>query len=263
MKKIITLLALTFILLIPINVFGENQRIVDNANKLDENQIKDLTAKLDALSSKYDMDVVVYLSVDKSFGNDIVSEGCEFFDKNGYGYGDDHRGLLLIANYEQGMFDVITTGPDIRSKYDGYIEACYNALQDDLGDNPNKAIETFATWVDTRFISEDINKEEAVVKKDNTVRDLSVSGVTSLIVSTIVGVVLKKQLKTEGKKHGAANYLDNNSFNLTRSGDIFLYRTTTQRRIHIESNNSGGGHSVSHTSSSGISHGSGGGRSFK
>ena len=262
MKKIITLLALTFMLLIPINAFGENERIVDNANKLDENQRKELTTKLDALSNKYDMDIVVYLSVDKSFGDDIVSEGCEFFDRNGYGYGDDHRGLLLIVNYEQSLFDVITTGFDVRNKYDGYIEACYNALQDDLGDNPNKAVETFITWVDTRFISEDYKQEEPVVKKDNTIRDLSVSGVTSLIVSAIVGIVLKKQLKTEGKKRGANNYLDNNSFNLTRSGDIFLYRTTTQRKINVESNNSGGGHSVSHTSSAGISHGSGGGRKF-
>ena len=265
-KKFIALLVLALMLLIPINVFADSNRIIDNANKLSEADKRELNVKLNDLSSKYDMDIIVYFSNDTSFGDDIVSEGCEFYDNNGYGYGEDHRGLLLIVNYEVGIFDVITTGPDVRNKYDGYIEDCYNAIQSSLGNNPYKAIEIFAEWVDTRFIYEgnEVNDNNEEVKNtDNTTRDLTVSGVTSLIVSGVTGFVLKGQLKTEKKKHGASNYMDKNSFNLTRFGDVFLYRTTTRRRINTNTNNhSGGGSHISHTSSSGISHGSGGGRRF-
>ena len=183
MKKIFTFLLLNLMILIPINVSAQNNRIVDNANKLSENEEYILTSKLDALSDEYDIDIVVYLSIDNSYGDDIVSEGCEFFDNNGYGYGEDHRGLLLIVNYEESMFDVITTGNDVREKYDNYIEDCYDAIQDSLGTNPYEAIEIFASWIDTRFMKEsdsndyysnDIiddyyyNKDETNHKKDNT-----------------------------------------------------------------------------------------------
>lgn len=274
MKKYITILLAALFILIPINVFGENNRIVDNAYKLSENQKSELIVSLDALSLKYDMDIVVYLSVDDSYGDDIVSEGCEFYDGNGYGYGDDHRGVLLIINYNQGMFDIITTGNEVREKYDGYIEDCYDAIQNSLSNNPYEAIEIFEYWVDTRFynetsnIDENVVEENVVVEKNNTVRDLTVSTIVSIIISAATGLLLKSQLKTEGKKRGASNYMDKNSFNLTRSGDIFLYRTTTRRRIKSRSNdnnfhNSGGnGFHISHTSSHGISHGSGGGRHF-
>lgn len=270
MKKLISILVLTFMLLIPINIFGENNRVIDNANRLTEDEEKLLTNELNSLSDKYDMDIVVYLSVDKSFGDDIVSEGCEFYDNNGYGYGDDHRGLLLIVNYEEGIFDVITTGQQVRDKYDSYIESCYNAMQNSLGNNDFNAIRIFEDWVDTRFISyNDEQKEDFVIKKPNNIaRDLTVSGIVSAIFTAITGLFLKRQLKSEGKKAGASNYIDKNSFHLTRAGDVFLYRTTSRRRIKTRSNNNnfsssgGGGSHISHTSSSGISHGSGGGRHF-
>lgn len=277
MKKIITLLVLLILLLIPINILGENKRLVDDVDVLTDEQENNINTILDALADKYDFDVVVYLSNDLSFGDDITSEGCEFYDLNGYGYGDNHRGVLLIVNYETGLFDIITTGDEVRNKYDGYIEDCFNAIQSSLRNNPYDSIMIFGYWVDTRFIDENVVSGSDVINRseqednvsaqiNNTPRNLIVSGVVSALICLITGIVLKKQLKTEGKKHGAMNYIDKNSFNLTRSGDIFLYRSTTRRRIKNDSNNShnsgGKGFHVSHTSSRGISHGSGGGRRF-
>lgn len=261
MKKIIISILLLLSFVSP--VYCENNRIVDNAYMLTDNEISQLSSELDLLSKRHDLDIVVYFSIDTSFGEDIVSEGCEFFDNNGYGYGDDHRGILLIVNYETGYLDIITTGDDVRNKYDGYIEDCFDAISGYLRDNPYYAIQIFEQWVDTRFIVDNTND----VASNNTVKYLSVSGIIALLVSVITGIVLKKQLKTEGKKHGATNYIDNNSFRLTRSGDIFLFRSTSRRRIVKHNTNNfhssgGGGSHISHTSSSGVSHGSGGGRRF-
>lgn len=270
MKKLLTI-TLVFTLLFCSSVSAENRRIVDNANKLSESQIVQLENELDSLSDKYGFDIVVYLSNDTSYSDDVVSEGCEFYDNNNYGYGEDHSGILLIINYEVGMFSIITTGQDVRNKYDGYIEDCYDALQDSLRDYPYDAIEIFEYWIDTRFIDDNIYIEDdnyVKVEKDNTIRDLSFSSIVATLVCLVVGIILKSQLKTEGKKHGAKDYINKNSFNLTRSGDIFLYRTTTRRRIKTRSNNnnfhnsSGSGFSTTHVSSHGISHGTGGSRKF-
>lgn len=277
MKKLLVFILLLLTMSLPFNVLSENDRVVDMALMLSESDRSELTEELDYISSKYDLDVVVYFSTDTSFGDDenaVMIEGGEFFDNNGYGYGDDHRGILLIVNYATGCFDIITTGSDVMQKYDGYIEEAYEYIIPYLRDNPAEAVRTFIEWVDTRFIYEEDypiydggDDDIIVVEEDNTVKYLVSSGVISAIISSIVMFVLKKQLKTEGKKHNARNYIVPNSFNLTRSGDLFLYRTTTRRRIERNNNNnnhssSGGGHHVSFSSSSGISHGSGGGHRF-
>lgn len=287
MKRILTIITLLLTILVPFNVLSENDRIVDKALMLSENERSELTNELDAISDKYDMDVVVYFSTDTSFGdndNSIMIEGGEFFDGNGYGYGDDHRGILLIVNYATGYLDIITTGPQVMEKYDGYIEEAYDYISPYLRDNPAEAIRVFIKWVDTRFIPENNNNnsdnnyddytnndyypsEDTDYKKDTTVRDLSVSGIFSLIISSVTMLIFKKQLKTEGKKADARNYVVPNSFKLTRSGDIFLYRSTMRRRIQRNDSNrhssgGGGGHHVSFSSSHGISHGSGGGHKF-
>lgn len=270
MKKLFIVLTVLISLLFPANIQGENLRINDNVGILSESDINDLTIELDGLSAKYDYDIVVYFSNDTSFGEDIVSEGSEFFDLNGYGCGDDHRGLLLIVNYETGYFDIITTGDEVRNKYDGYLEYGCETIGPYLRDNPVYAIRLFEEWIDTRFINdnyqdviidEPISKEE--LSKQRTIRDLSISGLVAVVITTITMLILKGQLKTEGKKRGAHQYVVPHSFNLTRSGDIFLYRTTSRRYIPKKTNNNhGNGFHVSHTSSSGISHGSSGGHKF-
>lgn len=279
MKKIITIFTLLLTIFLPFNVLSENDRVVDKALMLSESERSELSSELDSLSDKYDMDIVVYFSTDTSFGDaddSIMYEGGEFFDGNGYGYGDDHRGILLIVNYATGYFDIITTGPEVMSKYDGYIEEAYEYLTPYLRDDPAQAIRVFEEWIDTRFISENDysnddyypQEDDIYYKQDNTVRDLSISGIISIIVSSVTMLLFKKQLKTEGKKADARNYVVPNSFNLTRSGDIFLYRSTMRRRIPRKDNNNrhsssgGGGHHVSFSSSHGISHGSGGGHKF-
>lgn len=269
MKKKLLVLLIFISLIIPTSIYADNKRIVDNVGILTDSQIDDLTIELDGLSNKYNYDIVVYFSNDTSFGEDIVSEGSEFFDNNGYGYGDQHSGLLLIVNYQTDYFDIITTGDEVRNKYDGYLEYGCDVLSEYLRDNPVYAIRLFEEWVDTRFIYDDYQQETITISpeeaaRQKNIRDLAVAGFVSVIVCVITMVVLKSQLKSEGKKHNASSYVVPYSFKLHRSGDIFLYRTFS--RIRIEKprnhNNNGGGMHISHTSSSGISHGSSGGHRF-
>jgi len=269
MKKYLILLLVCISVLFSEDAYADNARIVDNAGILNEEEINELSKELDELSNNYNYDIVVYFSSDTTYGDDVVSEGCEFFDLNGYGYGDDHAGLLLIVNYETSRFDIITTGDDVRNKYDGYLQYGCEVIAPYLRDNPKYAIELFEEWINTRFISndykEDINNppiSEEVSSTTKLENAIFMSLGVSIIVSVVTMIILSRQLKTEGKKHDAYGYVVPNSFNLTRAGDIFLYRSFKRRRIERDNHNNGNGMHMSHTSSVGISHGSSGGHSF-
>ena len=79
-----------------------------------------------------------------------------------------------------------------------------------------------------------------------------------MIISLVIFLVLKGQLKSQGIKNEAYDYMKKSSINIFRSGEIFLYKNVTTRRIERPKNNGG---SSMHISSSGRSHG-GGSRGF-
>ena len=87
-----------------------------------------------------------------------------------------------------------------------------------------------------------------------------------LVVALIVVFILKGQMKTVRRKPDANSYVRDGSFQLTRAQDIYLYTTTTRRKIESDNNHgnhgsrggSGGGSST-FTSSSGNSYGGRGG----
>ena len=88
-------------------------------------------------------------------------------------------------------------------------------------------------------------------------------------VALIVVFILKGQMKTVRRKPDANSYVRDGSFQLTRAQDIYLYTTTTRRKIESDNNHgnhgshgshggSGGGSST-FTSNSGNSYGGRGG----
>lgn len=75
-----------------------------------------------------------------------------------------------------------------------------------------------------------------------------------IVISAIIMLILKSQLKTVSMQHGAANYTRTGSMNVTASRDTYLYSTVTKSARPKES-------SSSHSSSGGGSY-SGGGSNF-
>ncbi|MFV0396051.1 MAG: hypothetical protein ACK5LC_16980, partial [Coprobacillaceae bacterium] len=59
MRKLLLALCIMFICLIPTNISAYNQRVFDNADLLDEDDIDELEDKIDTLQDKYDIDIVL------------------------------------------------------------------------------------------------------------------------------------------------------------------------------------------------------------
>ena len=70
---------------------------------------------------------------------------------------------------------------------------------------------------------------------------------------------LRNSMNTAIKRTEATEYIDQSSFYLTRSQDMFMYSNTTRTAIPTETRSGGGGGSSIHTSSGGHSHSGGGG----
>lgn len=85
--------------------------------------------------------------------------------------------------------------------------------------------------------------------------NLGICFVIGLVIAAIATAIMKGQLKSVRSQSGAANYVKTGSLNVTHRQDLFRYRDVKRT---AKPKDSGG--SSTHTSSSGRSHGGGGGK---
>jgi uncharacterized protein len=83
-----------------------------------------------------------------------------------------------------------------------------------------------------------------------------ISAGVGLVIALITVGIMKGKLKTVRRQPAAGNYVRKGSMNITESSDLFLY-SKVNRTAKPKNNGSG---SSTHTSSSGRTHGGGGGK---
>lgn len=71
----------------------------------------------------------------------------------------------------------------------------------------------------------------------NFVKKLLISLAIGLIIALIVCMIMKSMMKTANPKATANDYIRKNSFNITRSRDIFIYANVTKKKRAKEENN--------------------------
>lgn len=239
---------------------GYSSRLVDNADLLNDSEETALLKKLDEISERQKMDVVV-VTVESIGGKTREAYADDFYDYNGYGYGADHDGVLLLVSMENRDWHITTTGYGITAFTDAGIKYLSEQFLDDLGDgNYAAAFTTYAEKCD-EFITQ--AKTGEPYDNGNLPKEpydflmwILISAVVGVIAAFIITRAMKGKLKTVRFQPAASNYVRQGSMNLTNSQDIFLY-THIDRKPRPKENSSGG--SSTHTSSSGTSHGGGGG----
>ena len=118
--------------------------------------------------------------------------------------------------------------------FDRYVDGCMEFLQMDAQDEP------FDQNTDPERL-EDIGVLKWIVVI-----------VVPLLTALVVCLVMKGKMKTARKQTHADAYIPQNGVRMLRQDDVYL--TTTQTRVKIETQKSGGGTSVN---SGGFSHSSG------
>ena len=243
-------------------ILNELTRVVDMADLLDNSEEADLLSMLDEISNRQELDVVV-VTVNTLDGKTPMDYADDFYDYNGYGFGENRDGVLLLVSMEDRDWWISTTGYGITVFTDAGIEYISEKFLPDLSDgNYADAFTTYAELCD-EFITqartgEPYDTNNLPKEPFNVFTSLLISLAVGILVSLIVTGKMKGKLKTVRMQPAAEEYVRNGSMLVTESSDLFLY-SHVDRRAKSKDNDSGGGSST-HTSSSGSSHGGGGGK---
>ncbi len=252
MKKILTFLVI-LCLIIPVS--ANAPLVIDNAELLSTQEKQALTSQLENLRNTLGIDVVV-LTVPSLDGTSPMVYADDYFDYNGYGM----DGVLLLLD-TGGRNWWISTAGNCRAPVNA--DAIGDCIVPYLSDGEYyTAFSLFAQLVKTAMEHPDDKGEYIVDDYGNVHFQQKVTHwydgwwqclLAGALIGGIAVAIMASGMKSVRFKHGASDYVDRSSLELTRQEDIFLYQTISKR---AKPKNNGG----SHRGSSGRSHGGGGGR---
>ena len=254
MKKYTAILCVLLLCLsaaLPVFAEGTAPRLVDGADYLTDSEEAALLQKLDDISLRQGMDVVI-VTAPTLEGEDITAFADDFYDENGY---RPDGILLLIADLER-EWAISTAGYGITAFTDAGQEYLTGQFLDALSNGQYAgAFETYASLCD-----EFITLAKAGTPYDvNTLPKAPFAAVRSLAVSLLIGFfaaliatgVMKGKLRTVHAQEAASQYVKAGSLKVTESRELFLYRQLQVRKREKEEE----GGSSTHKSSSGRTHG--------
>lgn len=237
--------------------------VVDTAGIIDPVSLSALNDRASQLSEKYGADVaLVYVAT--TGGKSIQAFTDDFYDCNGYGYGETKSGIMLCIAVQDRKFALSTYGPaaytfsDYGQYYmdEAYLPYMRNNEWSDAGKAYFDVCEELMEYERVNGRPYDIYVEEA---------GSSIGG--RIIISLAAGFVLafipvasmRRKMLNVRKKTDARDYEQDGSFHLTRKHDHYITSTITKvpkpkPSDDIRSGGGGGGSSF-HVSSSGRSHG--------
>ncbi len=236
--------------------------VVDDAGLLSRYEEEELTDILADIRHDHGVDVVI-VTVNYLNGKSPRSFADDYYDYNGYA----KDGMLLLVSMEASDWYVSTTGYCITAVTDAGLDYMSERFVPYMSDGDFYS--AFVTFTD--LCDEFLTKAESGDPYDihNLPKEpfaivfaLAVSLVLGFVVALVSTLIMKGKLKTVRSKYTANDYLKEGSFDLTRSDDLFLYRDLkcVPRPKADDNGDSFGGGSSTHFSSSGVSHGGGGGK---
>ena len=237
-------------------------RVVDNAAILDAETLARLNEKADAVSEQYQCDVVVVLT-DGTDGKTTENYAFDFYETNGYGYGDNDDGVMLVVDVTGRSYRCITHGFGAYAFTDAGQEYADGYYVPQLRDSDwAGAAEGFIGVADTLLSAARSGQPYDV---DNMPSEPP--GVVMVIIDIVAGLLLalipvgimKSKLKSVGASRDAQSYVRPDSFRLARSDDRFVSRYVTKTPIPKNDDNDSDSGTSFTTSDSGRSYGSHGG----
>lgn len=218
----------------------DNLLVWDEAELLNETEVAQLNSKLESISKKYKAEIRV-VTLSSMDGGDI-DEFLEYlYDESGFGYGENHDGVLLVVCMDPREYRILSNGFAGEAITSGDIDAIGEAFKSDLSDgNYADAFDTFADKCEY-YLDGHINGFPF-----NTGKNLLICVGIGLVVALIVTGIWKGQLKSVRKQSAANAYVKAGTMQITQSGDFFMYRnvTKTQKQSSSSSGSSGSSRST-------------------
>ena len=292
-QKIFSLIFCLFIILsVPVVSFaeGSDSLVVDDAVILTFDEKSELEKAL-MIASEENQASIAVLTTNDFEGKSVSEFADDYYDYNGYGYGDSADGCLLVVNMETRDWYITTAGriideipsyviDSIGESFVPYLSSgdyldafmTYGEIVDyyisETGEAPEDEFvfagdeyagyEGYYDNPDFNYVIDEngnvinLNKGEAFIK------NLGIAVVIGIILAFITVSIMKGQLKSVRISTEAREYMKADTLSITKHSDRFLYRNVT-RTARPKNNTSSGGGGV-HVGSSGRSHGGGGGK---
>ena len=254
-------------------VFGETVSYVsDEAGLLSGDEISNLESTAANLAEAYQIDAVI-LTVDSLGGVSAQDYADDYYDHSGY----REDGILFLLAMEEREWYISTCGKVIYAVTDYGAQQLGEGILPYLSDGDwyrgflyfldmlpfyldayekGKPIDGFADYSGDYYHGE---QEEVVHYEEESSSSLATALICGLAAAGISIAGMRAAMNTKRAKRSAGNYLQDDSWDLHKHRDLFLYSKVHKARRQEPKAPSGGGSSV-HRSSSGRSHGGGGGR---
>ena len=241
-KRILTLLLvllICFALTVPAFAEAGNFHMVDTAGLLTSIQEAALEAKLAEISARQGTEVCI-VTVNSLEGTIIADYSEYFYDS----YMDDVPAVVLFIAMDEREWDIAAYGGAEVSFNAAGREYIGGQILDSLSDEDfNDAFTDFANLCDdflTKAAAGEPYGSGNLPKEPMAWYSILIALGIGLIVALIVTGTMKSALKSVAMRH-AAEYVRPGSLQLTRSQDIFLYRTVSRRERPKSSTSSGSG----------------------
>lgn len=233
--------------------------VIDDADLLDASDEQELCQKLEEISNTYECEIAV-LTVNSTNGMDITAFTDDFYDYNGYGYGENDDGLLFAIDMGEREFAISTHGKaieiftdynldvitnsftaylsdaDYATAFSAFLNSCSFILSDyqnyinNLGDNTYTDDDNYIDYDDyySDFYGDDrydfdFEAKEPTIADMFSIKWIGIALIIGIVAAFIYTSYLKSQLKSVGSKPSAKDYVVPGSFNLTQQRDIFMY----------------------------------------
>jgi len=280
MKKICSILLILMLLMslsLPAYSIEEPlDYLEDYADLLTDDEEETLQQRIQELKVELKLDIVIVTTYGTG-GKGVQEYADDFYDQNGYGYGANHSGILLLVDMESREWYMSTCGDAIYIFTDFGLSVLGEGLVSWL--SYGEYYQGFDLWLDSLkpyvdaynsgspvdgyvepdeydspYGDEIVYYDEPLVKNP-----FPVALIIGLVAALITVLVMRSRMNTAKLQRGAQDYLKEGSFQLHQNSDMFLYSRVT-RRAKPKNNSSGGGGSTVHRSSGGVRHGGRGGR---
>lgn len=244
------------------------QRVVDRADLLSDSEETELSESLDEISVRQQVDVVV-VTVDSLEGASVVDYADDFMDYNGYGLGEERDGILFLLSMEERDWYISTSGYGITALTDAGREYMSEKFLPYLRDGDYaEAFRVFAAQCDD-YITQartgvPYDVDNIPTEPFSPFGTLVIAVGVGFVISLIVTGFMRLGLHSVYSEPAADSYMKRDSLRLTKDYELFLYRTVNRTERPQENSSSGSsgssGGSRTHVSSSGRTHGGGGGK---
>lgn len=259
-------LLLACMILGPVQIKAEEQRsprLVDDAELLTDDEEAKISEKLDTISKERECDVVI-VTANSLEGKTSEAYADDFYDENGYGFGKDSDGILLLVSMEDRDWAISTCGYGITAFTDAGQKFMTEQFLPYLGDGDYAlAFEEFADLCDDFILQANTGEPYDV----GNLPEISyrayfpiwalMSFAAAFLIMFVIALIRKRSLKSVHSNASAEDYIKKDSLKFAVKEDIFLTEHITSRKIETDTSIGG---STTHTSSSGQTHGGSSGK---